>query len=173
MNNNNVHNNGDNGIGAVGLMGTGANVISNNTVTDNGRFGIEIKNADGSGTPSGPGSIVISNNTVSRTVPIVTEQRDLAGIAVFRRGVLAGNVDVPTGVQVLNNNVSGYQQPSTSDGFGIVVEGLNHTVSGNTLNGNDVGIQRQAGHLPYPGDGDQSKRLPDSRVTTSTGDLSL
>lgn len=156
MNNNNVHNNGDNGIGAVGLMGTGANVISNNTVTDNGRFGIEIKNPDGSGAPSGSGSIVISNNTVSRTVPIVTEQRDLAGIAVFRRGVLAGNVDVPTGVQVLNNNVSGYQQPSTSDGFGIVVEGLNHTVSGNTLNGNDVGIQRQAGHLPYPGDGDQS-----------------
>jgi len=156
MNNNNVHNNGDNGIGAVGLMGPGANLISNNTVTDNGRFGIEVKNADGSGTSSGPGSIVISNNTVSRTVPIGAEQRDLAGIAVFRRGVLPGNVDIPTGVQVLNNNVSGFQQPSTSDGFGIVVEGLNHTVSGNTLNGNDVGIQRQAGHLPYPGDGDQS-----------------
>lgn len=156
MNNNNVHNNGDNGLAAVGLMGPGANTISGNTVTDNGRFGIEIKNPDGNGAPSGPGSIVVSNNTVSRTVPIGAEARDLAGIAVFRRGVLPGNVDVPTGVQVLNNNVSGFVQPSNSDGFGIVMEGYNHTVTGNTINGNDVGIQRQAGHLPYPGDGDQS-----------------
>ncbi len=155
MNNNNVHDNGDNGLSAVGLQGPGANTVSNNTVSNNGRFGIEIKNPNGSGAASGAGSIVISNNTVSRTVPIV-DARDIAGIAVFRRGLTPGNVDVPYGVQVNNNSVAGYTQPSASDGFGIVLEGINHTATGNTLNGNDVGIQRQAGHLPYPGDGDQS-----------------
>lgn len=155
MTNNNVHDNGDNGIGLVGLMGPVANIVSGNTVTNNGRFGMEIKNPDGNGAASGPGSIVISGNTVSRTLAIV-DARDIAGIAVFRRGVLPGNVDVPTGVRVINNDVSGYTQPSSSDGFGIVLEGLNHTATGNILNGNDVGIQRQAGHLPYPGDGDQS-----------------
>ena len=98
---------------------------------------------------------MIENNNVSRNIPIV-DNRDIAGIAVFRRGVLAGNVDVPTGAVVQNNTVSGYVQTSVSDGFGIVVEGLNHAVTGNTVSGCDVGIQRQAGHLPYPGDGDQS-----------------
>jgi hypothetical protein len=69
-------------------------------------------------------------------------------------------VDIPTGVIVKNNTVSGYQQPSDSDGFGIVVESLQPSVYGNTLTNNDVGIQRQAGHLPYTPntnvDGDQS-----------------
>ena len=65
---------------------------------------------------------------------------------------------------IKNNTVSGYQQPSTSDGFGIVAEGLLMTVKDNTLNNNDVGVQVQAGHLPYVAntniDGDQNN-LPD------------
>ncbi len=153
--NNNVHDNGDNGIGLVGLQGPGSNLVSANTVANNGRFGIEIKNPNGNGASSGPGSVVITNNTVSRTTAI-GDARDIAGIAIFRRGVTAGNVDVPRGTYVSANAVSGYTQPSTSDGFGIVMEGINHSVNGNTINGNDVGIQRQAGHLPYPGDGDQN-----------------
>ena len=161
VNNNNVHDNGDNGIGITGLMGPGANTVSSNTLLNNGRFGIEIKNPSGTGANSGAGSVVIDGNNVSRTNPIGAEVRDIAGIAVFRRGVLAGNVDVPYGAVVSNNSVSGYTQPSNSDGFGIVLEGINHTATGNTLNGNDVGIQRQAGHTPYPGDGDQSN-LADS-----------
>jgi parallel beta-helix repeat protein len=48
MTNNNVHDNGDNGIGIVGLQGPGENVVSNNTVLNNGRFGIEVKNPNGS-----------------------------------------------------------------------------------------------------------------------------
>ncbi len=155
MNNNNVHDNGDNGIGVVGLTGPGANTVSNNTVTNNGRFGIEIKNPNGNGMNSGAGSILVNNNTVTRSIPIV-DARDIAGIAVFRRGVIAPNVDVPFGAYVSNNTVSGYTQPSNSDGFGIVVEGINHTIENNNVSGCDVGIQRQAGHLPYPGDGDQS-----------------
>ncbi|MEZ4823028.1 MAG: hypothetical protein R2942_11645 [Ignavibacteria bacterium] len=57
------------------------------------------------------------------------DNRDIVGIAASRRGVLAGNVDIPVGAVIQNNTVSGYTQPSTSEGFGIVVEGLNHTVS--------------------------------------------
>jgi parallel beta-helix repeat protein len=60
MSNNNVHNNGDNGFGISGLKGgSGANVISNNIVADNGRFGIEIKNPIGNGLSSGDGSIYL------------------------------------------------------------------------------------------------------------------
>jgi hypothetical protein len=169
MNNNNVHDNGDSGMSALGLQGPGVNVISNNTVTNNGRFGIEIKNPNGSGAVSGAGSIVVSNNTVSRTPGpvlkfdgITSEVNDLAGICVIRRMIASppvAYVDVPYGVQVNNNSVSGYVQPSNSDGFGIVLEGINHTATGNTLNGNDVGMQRQAGHLPYPGEGDQTNLM--------------
>ncbi|MBK9321067.1 MAG: T9SS type A sorting domain-containing protein [Bacteroidetes bacterium] len=155
MTNNNVHDNGDNGIGIVGMQGPGENVVSGNTLVNNGRFGMEIKNPNGSGAATGAGRVVIENNNVSRTLPIV-DARDIVGIAVFRRGVLAGNVDVPYGAVVQNNTISGYVQTSTSEGFGIVAEGINHTVSGNNVSGCDVGIQRQAGHLPYPGDGDQS-----------------
>ncbi|MBK7965085.1 MAG: right-handed parallel beta-helix repeat-containing protein [Bacteroidetes bacterium] len=155
MTNNNVHDNGDNGIGIVGMQGPGENVVSGNTLVNNGRFGMEIKNPNGSGLATGAGRVVIENNNVSRNIAIV-DARDIVGIAVFRRGVLAGNVDVPNGAVVQNNTVSGYVQTSTSEGFGIVAEGTNHTVSGNNVSGCDVGIQRQAGHLPYPGDGDQS-----------------
>lgn len=155
MSNNNIYNNGDNGIGIVGMEGPGANLLSNNTLLNNGRFGIEVKNPNGNGAPSGPGSIVVSGNNITRSAPIV-DMRDIAGIAVMRRGVLPGNVDIPTGVVVSGNTVSGYTQSSNSEGFGIVIGGTDHTVTGNTLNGNDVGVQQQAGHTPYPGDGDQS-----------------
>ena len=64
---------------------------------------------------------------------------------------------------VKNNTVSGYQQTnsaSLSEGFGIVVEGRKMSVSGNTVTNNDIGIQRQGGHLPYTADssidGDQN-----------------
>lgn len=159
---NTLTNNGDSGGSMIGLMaGAGPNIIANNNITTSGRFGMEFKLSNGTGLEAGDGSIVISGNTVTRTGP-ATDLRDYAGIAVIRRGWVAGNnnVDIPTGVVVKNNIVSGFVQPSTSEGFGIVVESLNTKVYGNTLNGNDVGIQRQAGHLPYTAntnvDGDQS-----------------
>ncbi len=157
MTGNTVERSGDSGMSAVGLNGSvGTNSMSNNTITDCGRFGIEVKNPDGSTTVDG--------NTVSLTTAFSTlkpsELRDIAGIAVIRRSVTAGNVDLPNGVTVTNNNVSGYIQDngsSNSEGFGIVIEGVNHTVNGNTLTNNDIGVQFQAGHLPLPpADGDQS-----------------
>ncbi|MCB9138762.1 MAG: right-handed parallel beta-helix repeat-containing protein [Caldilineaceae bacterium] len=172
MTGNTVVSNGDSGMSAIGLTsGAGPNVISGNTVTNNGRFGIEIKNPDGTGLDTGDGSIVIENNTVSITPSPAMNNRDHAGIAVFRRSFIAGNptgyVDVPNGVVVRNNTVSGYDQQNAtataSEGFGIVVEGVNHTVTGNTLNNNDVGIQEQGGnhananYVPNDaGDGDQA-----------------
>lgn len=149
---NTITNNADNGIGVVGLMaGAGPNLIANNTLTNNGRFGIELKLPNGTGTESGDGSIVVQNNTVTLNTPIETlkptEERDLGGIVVIRRGFVVGNnnIDIPTGVVVKNNTVSGYKQTnsaSTSDGFGIVVEGYTMSVYGNTVSDNDVGIQR-------------------------------
>jgi parallel beta-helix repeat protein len=164
MTNNNVYNNSDNGMSAIGLDGTvGTNLIANNTLNNNGRFGIEIKNPNGSTT--------VTSNTVNNTT-FTTEVRDGAGIAVYRRGVLGTNVDIPTGVKVTLNTVSGYKQPSTSEGFGIVIEGTNHQVLQNNVSNCDVGIQQQAGNLPYPGDGDQNNKveiLPPPAVTLSAG----
>jgi hypothetical protein len=141
---------GDNAIGLVGLNSTiGANIVSNNTITGGGRFGIEIKNPNG--------GVTVSGNSVSLTT-INTDLRDRAGIAVFRRGVTGSNVSVPTGVTVTGNTVSGYVQSSTSTGFGIVVEGTNHSVTTNTVSGCDVGIQQQGGYDPssLPSDGNQA-----------------
>ncbi|MBN3034668.1 MAG: right-handed parallel beta-helix repeat-containing protein, partial [Bacteroidales bacterium] len=170
MNNNNVHDNGDSGMSAVGLTaGAGPNTISNNILADNGRYGIEVKCPDGTGLATGDGSIVLDNNVVTFTASTLMNNRDHAGIAVFRRGYLTGSGynDIPTGVIVTNNTVSGYTQmnptATTSEGFGIVVEGVDHTVTGNILDGNDVGLQLQGGGHPVPnynfeaaGDGEQA-----------------
>ena len=146
---NEVKGNGDSGIGVLGAQGPGANLITNNTVMNNGRFGIEIKNPTGNGASSGAGSVVVLSNNVSRTVA-ATDLRDHCGIGVFRRfPVLADNADQPSGVFVKQNAVTGYRRAAvgaTGDGFGIVIEGSNHTVDGNTVTNNDVGIQMQAGN---------------------------
>ncbi|MFZ1515029.1 MAG: HYR domain-containing protein [Saprospiraceae bacterium] len=141
---------GDNAIGLTGLnFSVGANLISNNTITGGGRFGIEIKN------PSG--GVTVSGNNVKLTT-LNSDQRDRAGIAVFRRSVFYNNVDIPNGVTVSGNTVEDYRQTAGNgeEGFGIVIEGTNHTVSGNTVNNCDVAIQQQGGLHPfsnYPGDG--------------------
>jgi hypothetical protein len=143
---NHVVGNGDSGIGVLGAEGPGANLIDGNVVTDNGRFGIEIKVPTGNSQAGGPGSVVVSNNAVTRTVA-ATDARDYAGIAVFRRAAGTLNADQPSGVVVSDNMVSGYHRKavgSTGDGFGIVVEGLGHVVTGNIVSDNDVDIQIQS-----------------------------
>ncbi|MEI2738693.1 MAG: right-handed parallel beta-helix repeat-containing protein [Chitinophagaceae bacterium] len=139
---------GDNAIGLVGLNpSVGANTVNNNIITGGGRFGIEIKNP--------AGGVTVSGNQVNMTVQN-GDLRDRAGIAAFRRGVTGGNVNIPNGVSITGNTVTGYQQTSVSEGFGIVIEGTNHTVTGNTVTGCDVGILQQQNPSNYPGDADQS-----------------
>jgi hypothetical protein len=137
---------GDNAIGLLGLNGMeGANLIQGNTITGGGRFGIEIKNPDG--------DVTVDNNSVTLTT-LNADLRDRAGIAVFRRDFTAGNpagyVDIPHGVSITGNSVTGYTQASADEGFGIVVEGVSHTVTGNTLTNNEVGLQLQGGGHANP-----------------------
>lgn len=137
---------GDNAIGLLGLNGTtGDNLIQGNTITGGGRFGIEIKNPDG--------MVTVDNNNVTLTT-LNSDLRDRAGIAVFRRDFTAGNpagyVDIPHGVSITNNTVTGYTQSSSDEGFGIVVEGVSHSVTNNTLTNNEVGLQLQGGGHANP-----------------------
>ncbi|MBB5207401.1 MBG domain-containing protein [Chiayiivirga flava] len=156
---NTVTNVGDSGMGLMQLGGSvGPNLVAGNTLTNTGRFGIEIKLPNGTGVDSdtAAGAIVVRNNTVTRTtVPL--DARDLAGIAVFRRAysTLTGVTDITTGVVVKDNTVSGWRQPTAAEGHGIVVEGTQMLVYGNTVDDNDVGIQRQAGNDGGTGDSDQ------------------
>lgn len=130
---NTVTGNGDAGIGVLGALGSD-NTVSGNTVTDNGRFGIEVKNSTG--------AVTVAGNTVSRTTA-ATSPKDLAGIAVIQRGGAQ-----PLGATVSGNTVTGFARMGggTGDGFGIVVEGTGHAVTGNTLTGDDVGVQVQGGN---------------------------
>jgi hypothetical protein len=145
---NQVISNGDSGIGVLGPQGPGSTLVSGNTVENNGRFGIEIKNPTGNAADSGAGSVVVSNNAVSRTIAAV-DLRDHAGIAVFRRYPTASNADQPSGTVITANQVAGYRKAiggATGEGFGIVVEGHDHAVAGNTVTDSDIGIQTQAGN---------------------------
>lgn len=145
---NTVIGNGDSGIGVLGPQGPSANVVSNNVVTNNGRYGIEVKIPSGTGASSGSGSILVSGNSVSRTAA-AADLRDHAGIAVVRLHGGSLNASQPTGVYVTGNAVTGYHRAasgSTGDGFGIVVEGTNHSVTKNIVADNDVGIQIQDGN---------------------------
>ena len=145
---------GDNALGINGLRTlTGSNTIANNIITGGGRFGIELKNP--SDNDGGANTTIVSGNSVTLSSQN-SDLRDRAGIAVFRRVEVSGNPDnhpdAPNGVIISNNIVNSYKQNnsgSSSTGFGIVVEGENHALTGNTLTNNDVGIQQQAGHTPF------------------------
>lgn len=69
---NNVHDNGDNGMGLTGMGGAVGPTIANNIITNNGRYGIEVKMPDGNGTDTGAGSVVVEDNTVSFTASPAT-----------------------------------------------------------------------------------------------------
>jgi hypothetical protein len=148
----------DSAIGVLGMMaGNGANIISNNSITVAKRYGIEIKNPAGSGIDDelADGAIIVKNNAITRTdagaAVIGAEARDIAGIAVFRRSFTSGNpssyIDVPSGVVIKDNTISGFQQlGANGEGYGIVVEGVRMTVKNNTVSNCDIGIQRQSGN---------------------------
>lgn len=145
---NEVVGNGDSGIALLGAQGPGDNLVAENTVTNNGRYGIEIKNSTGSQLISGGGALVVRDNVVSRTTA-ATDLRDHAGILVMRRVPGPDNADQPSGAVIIGNTVTGYRADaagSTGEGFGIVVAGTGHNVNHNIVSNNDVGIQVQAGN---------------------------
>lgn len=162
-----------NGLMLTGLTGGhGPNYIADNTLLNNGQRGLELRQPNGTGALEGDGAVVVERNLVALTQPITAqfplETRDLAGLAVIRNNVITPNVDMPRGVVVRLNTVSGYQQvnpASSSDGYGMVIEGLAMQVVSNTLTHNDIGLQFQQGHGPYaPGvnlNGDDTDRADD------------
>ncbi|GAB3690745.1 hypothetical protein GCM10027592_08220 [Spirosoma flavus] len=154
---NTLSGNGDAGLSLLGALASGgANLVSGNTISNNGRYGMEVKSSIGTGATSGPGSLVIESNNISGATN-VAGTRDVAGIAVIRRAaaVSVNNQETPKGAVVRNNNVSGFVQPNTGEGFGIVVEGVNYLVTGNTVSGNDIGIQEQ--QTPVSGDPNRNR----------------
>jgi len=150
---------GDSGMAFLQLTsGAGPNLIANNTITDTGRFGIEIKLPNGSGADNGDGSIVVQGNIIDGAG--AKNLRDRAGISVQRRAYCAtcSETDITRGVVVRGNTVHGFRSSMAGfEGYGIAVEGLASDVSGNALDDNDVGLQVQQGNpngLP-PGDANQ------------------
>src|SRR5690606_36311583 len=146
---------GDCGIGLMGLKaGSGSNIVSGNTIKIAGRYGLEIKNPAGTGEDNitNDGAIIIYNNNITREGTL-SDTRDLAGIAVFRRSIsnnnTNGNIDVPSGVVIRDNIVKDFIQPNgtaNAEGFGIVAEGVFITIKNNTISNCDVPIQRQSGN---------------------------
>ncbi len=178
--NNTVVGNADSGIGLIGVVesfvaptGGRITLVENNIVTNNGRFGIEIKNPSGNGLNVGTGSVVVRGNRVTRTLA-ATDLRDYAGIAVFRRAVAVspGGATEPTGVWLENNLVAGYirnpaaagpGQGMTRDAFGMLIEGTNHTITNNVLQNNNIGLQIQAGGPNAPGDSPSANATPQTQ----------
>ncbi len=155
----------DSGMGFVQLTSGSQhdrpNTIARNQISSTGRFGIGLVIPNGSGAASGDGAIVVEGNVIVASAS-ATNPRDRAGIAVIRRSFSPAypfEVDATRGVIVRNNNVSGFTNANAGyEGYGIVVEGLNSSVSGNTLANNGIGLQIQQGNpdgLP-PGDADQN-----------------
>ena len=154
---------GDAGITAVQLTsgspsGT-PNTISLNTIRNPGRFGIALMIPNGTGLQDGDGAIVVEGNTVLGGSNQGGYASDRAGISVIRRfflGTSQGQEDATMGVRLVNNGVHGFASTGGATGYGIVVEGVGHSVHHNTLTGNDVGLQLQQGNQPasLPGNAD-------------------
>lgn len=149
--NNSLSDNGDSEIGVwLGTSTPTSNpvLVDNNNISMSGseRFGIEIKNPNGTGESSGIGSVVVSNNTISG---YAGSGRDMGGIVVIRRkdGYTTIN-DQPQGVVITGNTISNMQN-LINDAFGIVVGGIGHTISGNTINNTEISIQLQKGNDGY------------------------
>jgi parallel beta-helix repeat protein len=155
---NTIDGNGDSGIT---LAGGSNSFISDNTVTNNGRFGVEVRN------PTGP--VVVTNNRVAASLttstvmparwPAARTQKDwdYAGIVVYRRGVGVPDAQAnqPAGVTISNNETSGYLRSGAApfgssnvgEGHGIVIEGTGHVVDSNYTWFNDVGLLLQSGQV--------------------------
>jgi uncharacterized repeat protein (TIGR01451 family) len=142
--NNEILGNGYAGALITGVVPPFSNRIDNNSLTNNGLYGLLIADSQGDGQASGSGSFVIEDNFVTNTLTPASGQ-DTAGIAVIRLDPKFDNPQTPTGIYLRDNAINGYQQPGEGDGYGVVLEGLNHVYETSTANGHDVGLLVQQG----------------------------
>lgn len=136
-------------------------LIDNNniTLTKNERFGIEIKNPNGTGKSSGVGSIVVSNNIINVSGHLGAT-RDMGGIVVIRRKDADATVnDQPQGVVISGNTINNMQNinANTNDAYAIAVGGTGHKISGNTITNAEISIQLQKGNDGYTTDGNSNQ----------------
>jgi hypothetical protein len=133
-----------NGSGA--FTGGIAALIEGNAIRNNASNGMELKACTGSGHRSGAGSFVVRNNYIARTVGAPTNlNADNAGVAFIDRdrsiigvgGGVTGDL-VTGGAFIEGNTVRGYLCDTISsmynnNGFGLVLEGAQNKVFGNTV----------------------------------------
>lgn len=153
-------NNGDAGLSFYEGHSSPANsqIFINNNIVEMGasaRFGIEVKNATGTGLATGNARVVVSDNRVFKTAT-GTDGRDAAGIAVICRREGTAAYPEPSGVVIINNSVEDIQPGNgtcgtcggnSGDGFGIVAGGDNHIILNNVISGCEIGIQLQGGNI--------------------------
>lgn len=132
-----------NGSGTFTSM---AALIEGNAIRNNASNGMELKACTGSGHRSGTGSFVVRNNTIVRSLGAPTNlSEDNAGVAFIDRdrtvittgGGITGDL-VTGGAFIAGNTVRGYLADATSsmfniNGFGLVLEGAQNKVFGNTV----------------------------------------
>ena len=139
-------------LGAAGARtGSGAftgiaALIEGNAIRNNASNGMELKSCTGSGRGSGAGSFVVRNNYIVRSVGAPTNlSDDNAGMAFIDRdrniiatgGGVTGDL-VTGGAFIAGNTVRGYLADANSssfnrNGFGLVLEGAQNKVFGNTV----------------------------------------
>ena len=144
-----ARNNGDAGFSLYsGLTSTTQVIVRNNIVemTNNQRFGMEIKNMVGNGNLTGAGSVVVSDNYIFKSSTLANN-RDVAGIAIIcRRSGIAGYAE-PSGVVIINNSVENIiPNSATNNAFGVVAGGQNHKILNNKITGCEIGLQLQGGN---------------------------
>jgi hypothetical protein len=138
-------------------------LIDNNniTITNTGRFGIEIKNPNGTGANSGVGSVVVSNNIINVSSH-TGATRDMGGIVVIRRKDATPTVnDQPQGVVIFGNTINDMQNinANTNDAYAIAVGGTGHKILNNTITNAEISIQLQKGNDNYLTDNNSDQAL--------------
>jgi hypothetical protein len=138
-------------------------LIDNNniTITNTGRFGIEIKNPNGTGSNAGVGSVVVSNNIINVSSH-TGATRDMGGIVVIRRKDATASVnDQPQGVVISGNTINDLQNINinTNDAYAIAVGGTGHKILNNTITNAEVSIQLQKGNDNYLTDNNSDQAL--------------
>lgn len=142
---------------------SGAVLIDNNniTMTNAARFGIEIKNPNGTGANAGTGSVVVSNNTINVSGH-TGATRDMGGIVVIRRKDATPTVnDQPQGVVISGNTINDMQNinSNTNDAYAIAVGGTGHKILNNTITNAEISIQLQKGNDGYLTDNNSDQAL--------------